>query len=48
MLAEYGVLIGSTLGSLTDYMARTYHALESVHLFAAVAGVLLLLVIFKR
>ena len=48
MLAEYGVLIGSTLGGFADYLSRTYQLLEAVHIFAAVVIVLLLLVIFKR
>lgn len=48
MLAEYGVLIGSTLGGFSDYLSRTYHSLEALHIFAAVVLALLLLVIFKR
>ena len=48
MLAEYGVILGSTMGGLADYCSRIYHSLEAIHIFAAVAAALLLLVMFKR
>jgi hypothetical protein len=48
MMAEYGVLISSTLGAFSDYISRTYHSLEALHLFAVVVVALLALVIFKR
>jgi hypothetical protein len=48
MLAEYGVIIGNTIGSLADYGSRVYHSLEAIHIFAAVAVALLMLVMFKR
>lgn len=48
MITDYGVTLGSTIGGLADYCSQVYHSLEAVHIFAAVAVVLLMLVMFKH
>lgn len=48
MIADYGVILGNTLGGLADYCSQVYQSLEAVHIFAVVAVALLLFVMFKR
>ena len=48
MIGEYGVILGSTLGSLADYCSQVYQSLDAIHIFAVVAVALLLFVMFKR